>query len=75
MTGYHLMDNQRTCTGRNKTKLMYVFIYSFIDTNECLLNNGGCTQWCTNTIGSYHCDCRSGYQLNSDGISCNGQYT
>ena len=49
-------------------------MYSFIDTNECLLNNGGCTQLCTNTIGSYHCDCRSGYQLNDNEISCNGQY-
>ena len=54
---------------------MYVYIHSFIDTNECLLNNGGCTQLCTNTIGSYHCDCRSGYQLNDNGSSCNGQYT
>ena len=47
-------------------------VYSFIDTNECLLNNGGCSQLCTNTIGSYHCDCRSGYQLNHNRIDCDG---
>ena len=26
MTGYHLMDNQRTCTGRNKTKFIFLCI-------------------------------------------------
>ena len=44
-----------------------------IDTNECLLSNSGCSQLCTNTIGSYQCNCRNGYQLNTNGIDCDGQ--
>ncbi|CAH1796781.1 unnamed protein product, partial [Owenia fusiformis] len=33
------------------------------DVNECLVNNGGCSQLCVNTFFSYYCDCSPGYQL------------
>ena len=45
------------------------------DLNECLqddLNN--CDQTCTNTAGSYTCGCSAGYQLASNGQTCNGNY-
>eukprot|EP00731_Ephydatia_muelleri_P035718 Em0151g10a len=42
-----------------------------VDINECLTNNGGCSQNCTNTIGSYYCSCNKSYVLGSDGHSCN----
>ena len=36
-----------------------------IDINECSTNNGGCgnitSSLCTNTIGSYSCSCRTGF--------------
>jgi hypothetical protein len=41
------------------------------DINECAANNGGCQQNCINTLGSYYCNCSSGYTLNTDGKSCN----
>eukprot|EP00731_Ephydatia_muelleri_P031717 Em0023g224a len=41
------------------------------DINECLTNNGGCGQNCTNTIGSYYCSCNKSYVLGSDGHACN----
>lgn len=44
------------------------------DLNECLrddLNN--CDQTCTNTVGSYTCGCTAGYQLASNGRTCNGK--
>ena len=43
------------------------------DINECSsssLNN--CQQLCVNTVGSYSCQCRPGYRLNSDGRTCVG---
>ncbi|XP_051886847.1 fibrillin-2-like isoform X42 [Pristis pectinata] len=33
------------------------------DVDECLRDNGGCSQRCVNTVGSYRCDCHPGYTL------------
>ena len=46
-------------------------IYSDID--ECLSNNGGCHHNCHDSDGSYTCSCNDGYQLNSDGHTCEGR--
>ena len=44
------------------------------DINECNTNNGGCTQNCHNTGGSYNCSCNNGYYLAGNGKNCNGEY-
>ena len=45
---------------------------SFLDIDECSINNGGCDEMCTNTNGSYVCSCNDGYILNDDGLTCDG---
>ena len=42
--------------------------------NECSTNNGGCSAnaVCTNTPGSFACDCNVGYT--GDGFTCTGNY-
>ena len=40
------------------------------DINECKTNNGGCDQKCTDTEGSFYCDCKIGYRLGYDQLSC-----
>ena len=40
------------------------------DIDECLVSNGGCTQHCLNHEGSYECSCRDGFELISDGRTC-----
>ena len=42
--------------------------------DECLSNNGGCSQICTNTVGSFKCACFTGYTLASDQRTCNGKH-
>ena len=50
-----------------------LMLISHADINECSTNNGGCAHNCANTQGSFMCSCRSGFQLASDGFSCNGK--
>ena len=42
------------------------------DVDECSLNY--CDQTCTNTIGSFVCECDIGFQLGSDLMTCTGTY-
>lgn len=45
------------------------------DIDECSTNNGGCSQNCSNTHGSYICFCNSGYNITFDGFDCEGEFT
>ena len=44
--------------------------YQLTDIDECSTSGHGCDQDCVNTEGSYFCQCKEGYALNSDGRSC-----
>ena len=51
---------------KNNTQMFLTVLYSSfdVDINECDTNNGGCTQVCTNNVGSYACSCdQTGYVL------------
>jgi len=47
---------------------------NIIDINECSTNNGGCSAnaKCTNTDGSFSCECNTGYS--GDGFNCTGTF-
>lgn len=36
------------------------------DIDECSEDNGGCSQYCSNTFTSYLCNCDAGYSLELD---------
>ena len=42
----------------------------FVDIDECSTNIHGCQQVCVNTEGSYSCECRDGYALDDNGMTC-----
>lgn len=43
------------------------------DFDECEDDsNNGCSQFCHNTIGGYHCSCHHGYFLDADKHTCTG---
>ena len=48
---------------------------TFLEINECLSNNGFCSQVCINTDGSFTCSCNVGYKLGGDGKSCGGKFS
>ena len=36
--------------------------YKSIDVNECESGTSGCSQLCSNTVGSFECSCNDGYE-------------
>ena len=52
---------------------LHTYIQTIIltDINECE-NNSTCDHRCINTIGSFICECNTGYQLNDDLMTCSG---
>ena len=44
------------------------------DINECTEGTSGCTQSCSNTLGSFQCGCNNGFRLSGNGRTCNGMY-
>lgn len=45
-----------------------------LDINECVDNNGGCSDDCINLKGSFKCQCPFGKKLASDKKTCVGKY-
>lgn len=47
------------------------FAASFIkEYDECATKEHGCQHECINTLGSFRCECKIGYELHSDGKRC-----
>ena len=44
----------------------------YLDKDECATGEHDCQQICFNTPGSYMCLCDTGYQLGTDGHTCEG---
>ena len=70
----------KTCQKRNKgmstpeMNSSYLFLPSpYSDINECDSNNGGCDHRCVNEPGSFRCECRTGFDLASNGTTCIGK--
>lgn len=73
--GYELLGDV-ICDGtwirQNRLFFFTAVSFSTKDINECLIDNGGCVHDCTNTVGSYKCSCRAGFNLKSNNRDCKG---
>ena len=68
--GYDFTENSTTlCIGTFKNFNNYFSCHHNLDIDECIVNNGGCQEICTNTNGSFYCSCPSGY---SGSVFCSG---
>ncbi|XP_078667424.1 uncharacterized protein LOC144909224 [Branchiostoma floridae x Branchiostoma belcheri] len=69
--GYHVISGDvitRTCTSNGSWTETGLFCQ---DIDECSIQNGGCDQTCTNTIGSYICSCsEAGFTVDWNGHNC-----
>ena len=55
--------------------ILYIQFVIMSDINECANDSlNGCNQICTNTIGSFLCECNNGYELGDDLMTCSGLY-
>jgi len=53
-----------------RKSLHYCFL---LDINECQENTHNCQQICQNTAGGFTCNCNTGYILDADSRTCNGE--
>ena len=49
-------------------------MFVHVDVDECQSENGGCEQNCTNTVGSFFCNCSDGFRLREDLLQCDGKF-
>lgn len=61
-----LLQRPNTCITLVKQRYCYTSMAACYST----ASRGGCTQGCTNSIGSYSCYCGNGYSLNADLLAC-----
>ncbi|XP_068104122.1 epidermal growth factor-like protein 7 [Hyperolius riggenbachi] len=61
-----------TCAGYNKCRCPPGWMGNLCqtDVDECTAGRHRCAQNCLNAPGTFHCACREGFRLNSDGRSC-----
>ena len=50
-----------------------IFIFLFLDTDECATNTYNCSHNCNNTMGGYNCSCPGGLYLDDGGRRCLGE--
>jgi len=63
----------RTAKEQNKTgvSVCVCVCVCVVDVDECrVYDNGGCSQLCYNTEGSFSCGCHAGYRLDHDRRTC-----
>ena len=45
-----------------------------VDVDECQTREHNCSHNCSNTPGSFVCNCSAGYSLDLDGATCTGEH-
>lgn len=56
------------------SKMKNISPHFVLDLDECAESVDGCEQVCINSVGSFSCDCNTGYDLQPDLKACQGEY-
>lgn len=71
----HMQDVTVRCTGTKRAcNLLTNSSFFTTDIDECGDGSGPCMHVCKNTIGSFECSCNTGFLLQNDGLSCEGNH-
>ena len=74
-TGYSIKSNGISCMGKLIRHNNFLSYENTIDIDECQIGNDTCEHTCHNTIGSFYCECNSGYRLDiQTNSTCNGKF-
>ena len=49
-----------------------IMITFYLDIMECMMEGHNCSHMCVELEGSFNCSCYSGYKLQEDGVTCEG---
>lgn len=55
------------------SKIIMLLVLNLKDIDECVEGLDGCAHNCTDTDGSYSCDCMDGYLLGENNRDCIGE--
>jgi cysteine-rich repeat protein len=71
LAGFDTLSLHRSCTLSTFNSSTGSFDYSFecIDNNECIEGSCGAGMSCTNTLGSFFCECMSNYARADDNVT------
>ena len=56
-------------------KIIMACLSCILDIFNCMINLHNCSQICVEVESSFNCSCYPGYELQLDGISCEGNQT
>ena len=56
-------------------KKFVLFVLFFKDIDECSNGSSNCSDICKNNLGSFTCSCHTGYKLNDDLRTCQGNFS
>lgn len=74
-TALTLMDTPAMVPTQLTQLRIGIVIIQITDIDECQEGTHLCSQTCTNTNGSYMCQCQEGFRLGgSNGADCNGTF-
>ena len=64
-----------SCFAYEKYTIIHNGSFLCLENSECVLAMTPCAQLCYNVSGTYSCSCNTGYTLDADSHTCNGEWS
>ena len=64
---------RKLCPSKSQMLYMHMETLNTLELDECLSGENDCGQLCIDTVDSYKCGCKQGWELADDGKTCEGK--